>query len=257
MGFEVVYRWREAGVEPGTYQEEIKEKMVRVGKAYEELPIEAVAAKIMAQLARRSILVVDVEIYEFTKKKISYKETDDGIIIKNKKFKFDDGPMISSSCEDEEEIQKLLENPGLLNQLKTLLGNAVPSQRSETLATSNNAYSAVPAGTRPTMIHNGQRASRYEIYDPEPPVHERARVRGMKFTKGKKYPIFKEKAVGMSVVYSTIDDDGRQVEASAEYFVSPTTGRLSFDGANNDDPNANIDLWGGSGADVYGMPNLR
>ena len=86
MGYELVFYFHKE-ISKGEYnKEEVKKKSVKVGSPYEEVPLETVAGKIIAQLARRNILVVDVDIFELTKKKLSYKETSDGILIKNKKF---------------------------------------------------------------------------------------------------------------------------------------------------------------------------
>lgn len=92
MAYELTYHFKES-IAPGKYAEEVKTMTKKIGGLDDETPIETVAGKIMAQLARRNIMVVDVEIYEFTKKKLSYRETEDGIVIKNKKFRFDDGPV--------------------------------------------------------------------------------------------------------------------------------------------------------------------
>ena len=43
----------------------------------------------MSQLARRDIWVVDVDILEFKRQKINFRETKGGIVIKNKKFSLD------------------------------------------------------------------------------------------------------------------------------------------------------------------------
>lgn len=42
----------------------------------------------MSQLARRDIFVVDVEINELIKKEVSFKESNGGIVLKNRKFLF-------------------------------------------------------------------------------------------------------------------------------------------------------------------------
>lgn len=43
----------------------------------------------MGQLARRDIFVSGVEVFELSKKPISFRESDGGVVIKNKKFTFD------------------------------------------------------------------------------------------------------------------------------------------------------------------------
>ena len=92
MGYEVKYFYKEETEVKGQYSDEIKEKKVKIGDPWEEVPLEVVAGKVMAQLAKRNIFVTDVEIYRLAKEKISYRNTEDGIVIKNKKFRYDDGP---------------------------------------------------------------------------------------------------------------------------------------------------------------------
>ena len=93
MGYELTYHFREE-VSKGEYSEEVKTKTIKIGTPEDDMPLDAAAGKIMSMLARRNILLEDVTIYEFTKKHLSFKMADDGILIKNKKFKFDDGPMM-------------------------------------------------------------------------------------------------------------------------------------------------------------------
>ena len=89
MGYEIIcyYKKRKKSDEESPSDEALSFKK-RIGDPYEETPIEKLAAAIMMQLARRDIWVDDVEIYEISKKKISFKETKSGIVIKNKKFIF-------------------------------------------------------------------------------------------------------------------------------------------------------------------------
>ncbi|NDD55035.1 hypothetical protein EBZ39_14430, partial [bacterium] len=65
MGYEILYRYKEALEKPGAYGEEVKTKSVKVGKVTDEIGLDVVAGKVMSQLARRNILIVDVEIYEY------------------------------------------------------------------------------------------------------------------------------------------------------------------------------------------------
>jgi len=48
----------------------------------EEVPVEKLASAVMMQLARRDIMVFNVEISEFIKRKVSFKETKGGVLIK-------------------------------------------------------------------------------------------------------------------------------------------------------------------------------
>ena len=88
MGFECIYYFHKKV--DGDYDRENKETFKKkVGDPFDDVPLEKLAASIMAQMARRDIWIVDVEIFELTKKQISFKESKGGIVIKNKKFSFD------------------------------------------------------------------------------------------------------------------------------------------------------------------------
>lgn len=260
MGYEVIYHYRELLDSPGEYDEEIKSRKVKIGQAYEDTPLEALASKIMAQLARRNILIVDVEIFEFTKKRLSYKESEDGILIKNKKFKFDDGPVVEgveavNTDDPAAMLSALLQaNPGLLN---TLQQNVAQQGISHNPPSQINVSENVASGPR--------LAKRWEVFSPEMMLEHRAKQANMKFTKGKKYPIFEEIQKGVppltTTFYITTDDTGKEQEVGAEYFIPNIPGRLSYEdemvgGPENDD----IDLWGGVRAAheyIEDMPDIR
>ena len=89
MGYEINYKYHPRLEEGVGYDHEVEEvKKVKVGKPFDDTPLEKRAAAITAQLARRDIWVVDVEVYELVKKQISFKESKDGkgIVLKNKRF---------------------------------------------------------------------------------------------------------------------------------------------------------------------------
>lgn len=89
MGFEITYKFHPRLEDGVGYDHDVTEdKQVKVGKPFDDTPLEKCAAAITAQLARRDIWVIDVEVYELVKKQISFKESKDGrgIVLKNKKF---------------------------------------------------------------------------------------------------------------------------------------------------------------------------
>ncbi len=211
MGYEVTFHFHEE-ISKGEYnREETKTKLVKVGTPYEEIPLEVLAGKIMAQLARRNILVVDVEIFEYTKKKINYRETPEGVVIKNKKFSFDDGPIVTvneDSKEGEQSPEQMLANLLANPQIQAVLaGKPVPQGK-------NIAKPATP---------NNRGVLRHEIYNPADKIFlEDAKRRGYAFTLGKKYPILSEKMgpnmmVGM--VYTVMDDNGNTQKLSDKFFT--------------------------------------
>lgn len=226
-----------------------------MGTPTEEVPLEQAAGKIMAQLARRNILITDVEIYEFTKKKLSYKEADDGILIKNKKFRFDDGASLDvapASVEEEgagpqEQLMKLLSaNPQLLQQLQQQQGGGGSGQQPQQnfpqvsvhFNSGNNAGASVdnvptakPSTPGGNLVPAIQKAPiRHELFDPEPTLADAARRRGLKFQMGKEYPIYEERRPpdGMEtlgLMYVTVDDTGSKQILSSMHFV-PKVGTL-------------------------------
>lgn len=235
MGYEIVFHYKEVSDKPGVYQEEIKTKTAKVGKSNDDIGIDVLAGKIMSQLARRNILIVDVEIYEFAKKKIGYRETSDGIVIKNKKFSFDSGAIVITDEFDNEidEDFKPLPSP-----------SKDRADRSCPLATKNIA---------------SKRQIRQEIYDPDPVGLHKARQKGLRFTPGKKYPIYSEESLGSTLVYTSSDDSGKEVKVNAEYFVAIGTGLIEQDsgpkyvGAENQ--SEEINLW--NNYEQIDMPEIR
>ena len=222
MGYEIFYSFKEALETPGTYGEEVKTKSVKVGKVTEEVGLEVVAGKVMSQLARRNILIVDVEIYEYAKKKLGYRETSDGIVIKGKKFSFDSGSVVTTEeFEPEDDLIKPKDDLKPEDELKP-----------------EDAFKPVPSPSRDLAdrscsIKRGQnlvkRAIRQEMYDPDPVGEQKVSQKGLKFTMGRKYPVYSEESLGSTLVYSTTDDSGKEVKVSAEYFVAVGVG-LSQEG---------------------------
>ncbi len=199
MGYEVEYKYYKE-IEKGEYnRDEVMTNSIGVGTPYEEVSLDVLAGKIMALLARRSILVFGVSINEFVKKEISFRETDNGIVIKNRKFKFDDTPVTGEDMGGLEEqiAQALKENPNLLEQI--LNKNNMPAVRS-------NLASPI----------------RYEIFDPEPRLKSEASK--FRFTTGRKYPIYKEELEDgdealAGLLYTTTDDDGNTQKMSDKLFI--------------------------------------
>ena len=211
MGYEILMRFHPE-LEKGKYNEDkVETKTVKVGSPYDDVPLEIAAGKIIAQLARRNILVVDVEIYEFTRKKLSYKETEDGILIKHKKFSFDDGANLQVQDIPEEQPQDPQAALLALLQANPQLGNILQVNQKASVAKQPTPF--LPGVGRPL---------REEVYDPEPWLLEEAKKRGISFTPKKKYPIFQESiapnfAAGM--LYTTVDDNGNKQVISDKHFI--------------------------------------
>jgi hypothetical protein len=172
-----------------------------VGKATEDTPLEHLAKLVFGQLARRDVWVVDAEIYEYTKKKVSFKETKDGILLKNKKFGFD---MTCDSLQIEESVVDPEVVPEIVVQEKPKKVVIIPPAKKESVI-------------------------RYELYDPHPDIAAVAKSRVTGFTLGKKYPIYSESASGQSLLmgmnYLTEDDNGNRRTLNDKHFT-PVVGVL-------------------------------
>ena len=231
MGYEVVIKYREG--KDAKEEQEVKEKTIQVGQLTEEVPIETLAGKVLAQLARRNISVVDIEIYEYAKKKVTYKEDEDGIRIKNKKFRFDDGAAITmqDAPDEQDQLANLLNNPKVLALLQQQNGGQVHPHQilrqqppPQPQPQNGNLNIQTPRSMTGPLI---QPPVRYEVYDPgDKTLLSLAQSKGWVFTVGKRYPIFGEKP-GMKVtdgmIYTTTDDKGKQQLVSDKFFVPPQT----------------------------------
>jgi hypothetical protein len=213
MGYEIKYSYHPE-VSKGEYDRETTHSgSVKVGSPYDDVPLEVLAGKVMALLARRAILVTGVEIFEMVKKPLTFKEMEDGIVIKNKKFRFDDGPALTGG----EEIKEIVAVPK-------------PALPTPTLPTPSVAMiPAQPHEQKP----RAQRPIRFEVFQPDLAEVQSilpawaAKLPTLKFTKGKKYPIFEEKAASgsnpfLGVVYTTEDDTGKRLTVPDKLFVMPT-----------------------------------
>lgn len=240
MGYEIIFHYKESA-SPGVYGEEVKTRSCKIGRVTEDVELDVLAAKIMSQLARRNVLITDVEIYEFAKKKLSYRETADGIVLKNKKFSFDSGKVVTTDEFDSEldEDFKPIPSPS-----KDLADKSCP------IAQAQHPHARPLQNRRPI---------RHEMFEPEPLALHKAQQKGLKFTVGKKYPIYSESSMGTTVIYKTTDDRGRDVDVSSEYFMALGAGLIQQDdgptyvGAENQKDE--INLWGNY--ESTEMPDIR
>jgi hypothetical protein len=195
MGYEVIYYYKEKL--DGEFSGEVKNFKKRVGDPYEDFPLEKLAAVISSQLARRDIYVKDVEIYEITKKKIKFKETKNGIILKNRKYSFDENFEPTFSCEISEENEEQTQ--------PKVIQNKEPSQNKQPEKTQVNLDRVIK---RMTFV-------------PEPQQQIDLLKRGIKLTPDKNYNVYKVEAHmnGVNEIYTIIDDRNNQQQVSDLCFV--------------------------------------
>jgi hypothetical protein len=214
MGYEVIFYYKAKDKETGIYKEEESNNFKkRVGDPYEDTPIEKLASVIMKQLARRDVWVEDIEIYEITKKKINFKETKNGIIIKNKKIILDDNFEIDIKQENENEIIETRSTVEISSQQKNETG----------------------------VVKGTTRVLRRMLFAPEPQQQINLLKQGVKLTPDKVYDIYKiEKGLnGISEIYLILDDNNHEKKVADDCFV-PATNLSQEDEELNDGLN-----WGG------------
>lgn len=207
MGFEVTYKYHEK-TDEGYDMDNVHELKRKVGKAYDETSYERLAAAIMGQFARRDIMVTDVAIMEFVKKEISFRETKNGICIKNKKYLFDGSTEIEFSEEPDVPVQYV---PQPVAPQAAVQPHNAPPQAVQ-----------VQAGAVPDPFL-GKKPMRHETFEPDDVLASDARKRGLKFTRGNKYPIYEEKqdrrGILYGMLYVTKDDAGQKQILSDRLFI--------------------------------------
>ena len=263
MGFEAIFKFREK-TESGEFSEEIQTKKVKIGSPYDEIDLDVLAGKVIAQLAHPKRMIVGVELYEFAKKQLSYKEADDGILIKNKKFKFDDGPLVISGTNDEAPENTLAAllaaNPQLLQQL----GKFVNPGTEMVVWDDDDDRPRLPTTTPPHLkkrIRN--KPIREEIFDPpHPDIVRNERT----LTKGKRYGIFEIVVRGKPPAptksfYRVKDDRGELTKPlPAEFFTAVGKGVMIGNEPADDAPlngGGDISLSYGNAYVDDNIPNLR
>lgn len=248
MGYEVVYKCHEK-VEGEYNREETKSFKKKVGDPFEDVPLERLAGAVMAQLARRDVWIVDVEVYELSKKQISFKEAKGGIVLKNKKFLFDGGGSDASTIIVEDMMEK----------------QAAPPQ----VQYSNNGYngddSVNIAARQPEHPHNNNGTRRpvdWMVFAPELPQMAEVKQKNMRFTPDKKYPIFEKRMSpsGTGEVFVMLDDTGREQLVSDKYFVPGNIQlfadkELGFSESQQSRDGGNL-YWGGANNEPD-MPDIR
>lgn len=216
MGFEIQYSYHEK-VEEGYNKDETKTKKKKVGDPFEDVPLERLASEIIKLMARRDVFVVGVQIFELAKKEISFRETKGGIVLKNRKFMFDDDANpVTFQVQDEMPSTIAIQSPATH---MTVIGAYGPME----VPMSDVPVHMQPASTAGMQPHNrGQlRAVKYMTFAPELQMMPEVKSKGLRFTPDKKYPVFQIQPhpSGIGEVYKMVDDSGREQLVSDKYFV--------------------------------------
>lgn len=241
--YEIIYYYHERLPDGKWNTDERHEMKKKVGGPTDDIELEKLAAIIMTQLAKRDKLVVDVDVYEYAKKKVNFKEATDGsgIVLKNKKFSATAiaGQLIAEDLAAEEPQHGVQPH-------------------------NTTALQPLPRNENAARVSNRGRVQLWMVYDPELPLLHEARAKGLKFTVGKKYPIYEMEPhpTGVGNVLTIVDDAGRQQFVSDKFFVANTQVRLIGDNEveggfgstpNRGDPHLSYTRQ----YDNFDMPNLR
>ena len=246
MAFEIVFKYYEC-LEGGTDYDKtnILSYTKNLGNIFEEVSLEKLASMILTQLARRDVFVFDVEVFELVKKKISYKQSKNNILIKNKKFGFsgeaivvqeiEQSNLISFKKESEVDNNIVAASQLKLQQVFPAIPAAIPA--------------AIPV---PSKSLRDSRPIRKMIFVPSDTSYLKGKP--LRFTPNKVYSVYREKLAnnGIGMILCTIDDMGREVEVTDEYFINDTINLIN---ENTEVLKEDVLNWSGSkGVD---MPDLR
>ena len=242
MGYEIRVKYHPKKSEGIGYDaEKVEEQVKKVGKPFDDTGLEKLAGAVMAQLARRDVMVVDLEIDELVRKPVSFKEASDGrgIILKNKKFSLDKTASLVADDLIETEIGVPVEiDPESIPagmQPHELIAMQRQSQPDALDALYNKPDARLPvrkanAASRPKV--NPNRVVYHAYFEPGIYVGQ-AKERRLKFTEGNKYPVHavRENPNGGALgnMLSITDDTGRIIELEEVFFTPAGQGLLGDD----------------------------
>jgi hypothetical protein len=252
MAFEVHFHYHERK-SPGQYDQETNKVLKKVlGEVTEDIPLENLASFILSQMARRDIFVHNIEIFEIVKKKITFRETKDGIAIKNKKFNLTNDKIIVQ--EDFAQSAPLLNH----NQ-ECKIENPIQYNNPEPVVASEQVF--IRPEFQPAKFNPSQkpdRVLRKVIFHPSPNQLLAIKVQGQ-FIPEKEYSVISEKwnKSGIGMTLTLIDENGKRVENQDELFLSTEINlsmdkELGFSKDNKKGPALSYD-----GEIAAEMPNLR
>lgn len=260
MGFEVVIIFHPRKEDGIGYDTEIKEeKILKIGKPFDDTPLEKLAAGIMSQMARRDIWVVDVRAVELVRRELQFKECKDGrgIVLKNRKFTFNEAAQMVAEDMGQPDQPLQYQQPQQSNLVVPVPANQPVSQglhphemlvahRQQTniedlYSNPNKPVPVVKQGNAQPRPRVDQKKILYQVYF-EPYFYEaEAKRLGLKFTPDRKYPVHLVIPDSQGRLdnqkLAVTDDLGRVVEVDEKYFSSAGLGlmadqQLHFSGSN-------------------------
>ena len=238
MGYEVIYSYHEK-VDGNYNKDEVKTIKKKVGDPFEDVPLEKLASVVMGQLARRDIFVASVEVFELSKKSISFRESDGGVVIKNKKFTFDHSVGFS--------VQDLS---------VACVGNSTyPHEQVE----KREIYPHEQLAIQKQTTGKPRKPISTVVFSPELPMLHEIKTKGYKLTVDKKYPVYAKSGSIQGEIYTIVDDLSREIKISDKYFIQAPVGligdnEVNFSETQKDREGGKL-FWGN--ASQENMPNIR
>lgn len=223
MGFEIKFIYHPRN-DSGYDTSKKEDKIVKVGKPFEDTPLEKVAAAIMSQLARRDVWVVDVEVSELVKKIVSFKECKDGkgIVLKGKRFSFNEAAEMISEEEDVAEQNCCEAQPGT--------NIALP--KNNVIEDLYNPNKNVPLQKSTNTQQVNQNKTIYKVlFDPPIQYVNELKRLSLKLTPDREYPVHQviQHPTGKLELQKIAisDDTGRVVIVDEKFFTIVGTGLLA------------------------------
>jgi hypothetical protein len=217
MGYEVNYKYYDRLKDSFEYDRDNQKNFKKVyGKATEEYPLDKLYQALMQQLARRDILIVEWEIFEFVRKKINSRITKNDLVIGSRKFNMKNVVLENleeSEFEENNTCQVACHAP--VEKVMASIPSPPPVQHNPAAPAINIAASPNKhVNLAPVPVSN-------RIIKQVQFLPGRITQPIGKFTVEKVYPVFSESfaANGIGMILETQDDTGRRVKVPDEYFV--------------------------------------
>jgi hypothetical protein len=221
MGYEVCYFYHER-VDGKYNTEEKKELKKKIGSPMDETPLEQLAATILAQMARRDILVVDVEIKEFTKRTISFKQSNDGnsILIKGKKFGLDQSAALVAQGGLADDVEEESDDSGAEETFAPVkVAMPVSIDPFKPVVPPGKKQVVVGGNLAPEAPVNKNKVMFWVEYEPNDRQVVVARQNKYRLTQSKRYPVHRATTNDLGGQTLYISDDAQNVlKISEDYF---------------------------------------
>lgn len=248
MGYEVKLHYHPRKEDGGYDFEKTEVLNKKVGKPFEETTLEVLAGFLISQMARRDMVIFDVEIEEFVRRSVSFKECKDGrgIILKGKRFSLDDAAkIVAEEIEVVEEqsvqiVQQLQQNPTLqpheivaIQQQgqQQIQPQPQPGTDLDVLYSQPDRSLPLRRQSVPMPPVNQKKIIYWVYFEPGDLWRNEAAAKGLKFQEDKKYPVHQivphpsGRLDAQEIVVT--DDTGRPIKTDEKYFTTAGMGLVA------------------------------